>query len=185
MLAYGVNIIKVGDFDYQEGIDLYDAVDVTRQIYEKRDFTFRGVLRWIIHDADAGSYRIINSVGEAYDLFEDWSVPNDYIDVYVCQDFQTGGFDGISGGAPGPASKGGDRDGVAMDKTGYTDGSGVNRLSINYLGMLIGHELGHYLGLPHISEAGNLMLSSSGTNDTNLNYDQYRLMLPHGYLVFI
>jgi hypothetical protein len=185
MLAYGVNIIKVGGFDYQEGIDLYDAVDVTRQIYEKRDLTFRGVLRWIIHDADAGSYRIINSAGEAYDLFEDWSVSNDYIDVYVCQDFQTGGFDGISGGAPGPASKGGDRDGVAVDKTGYADGSGVDRLHINYLGMLIGHELGHYLGLPHISEAGNLMLSSSGTNDTNLNYDQYRLMLPHGYLVFI
>jgi len=29
------------------------------------------------------------------------------------------------------------------------------------------------------------MLSSSGTTDTNLNYDQYRLMLPHGFLVFI
>ena len=185
MLAYGVNIIKVGDFDAQEGVDLYSAVDVTRQIYERRDITFRSVLRWIIHDSDAGSYRIINSEAECYDLFRDWSVPNDYIDVYVCQDFATGSFDGLSGDVPGPAAKGGDRDGVAVDKTGFTDGSGAKRLQISYLGMLIGHEVGHYLGLPHINEAGNLMLSNSGTNDTNLNYDQYRLMLPHGFIVYL
>ena len=185
MLAYGVNIIKVGDFNTQEGVDLYDAVDVTRQIYERRDITFRGVLRWIIHDADAGSYRIINSEGEVHDLFGDWSVQNDYVDVYVCQDFDTGSFDGLAGDIPGPASKGGDRDGVAVDKTGFTNSSGVKRLSVNYLGMLIGHEVGHYLGLSHINEAGNLMLSSSGTNDTNLNYDQYRLMFPHGFMVFL
>jgi hypothetical protein len=42
MLAYGVNIIKVGNFDSREGLDLYSAVDITRQIYEKRDITFRG-----------------------------------------------------------------------------------------------------------------------------------------------
>jgi hypothetical protein len=185
MLAYGVNIIKVGDFDAQEGIDLYDAVDVTRQIYERRDITFRGILRWIIHDAQAGGYRIINSEGEVHDLFRDWSVPNDFVDVFVCQDFVTGGFDGLSGGVPGPASKGGNNDGVAVDKTGFVDGSGTKRLDIPYLGMLIGHEVGHYLGMPHINEAGNLMLSNSGPTDTNVNYDQYRLMLPHGFLTFI
>ena len=162
MMAYGVNIIKVGSFGYQEGIDLYDAVDVTRQIYEKRDITFRGVLRWIIYDADAGSYRTINSEGEVYDLFRDWSVQNDFVDVFVCQDFSGTGFDGLAGGVPGPASKGGSNDGVAVSKTGHTDGSGVKRLNIPYLGMLIGHEVGHYLGMPHINEAGNLMLPSSG-----------------------
>ena len=185
MLAYGVNIIKVGDFDFQEGIDLYGAVDVTRQIYERRDITFRGVLRWIIHNVDAGGYTVINDEQEVHNLFRDWSVPNDYVDVFVCQDFVTSGFDGLAGDIPGPASKGGSNDGVAVDKTGFTNTSGVKRLDVLYLAMLIGHEVGHYLGLPHINEAGNLMLSNSGTNDTNLNYDQYRLMLPHGFLVFI
>jgi hypothetical protein len=184
MLAYGVNIIKVGDFGSQEGFDLYDAVDVTRQIYERRDITFRGVQRWIIHDADAGSYRIINSEGEVYDLFDDWSVANTFIDVYVCQDFLGTGFDGLAGDIPGPAAKGSDRDGVAVDKTGYLSGS-VKRLRIDYLGMLIGHEVGHYLGLPHIGEPDNLMLSNSGETDTDLNYDQYQLMAPHGFVVFI
>lgn len=184
MLAYGVNVIKVGDFDSQEGIDLYDALDVTRQIYEKRDITFRGVLRWIIHNAEAGGYTVIHNEGEVYDLFGDWSVPNDYIDLYVCQSFDTGSFDGLAGDIPGPAAKGGNHDGVAVSKTGYLDGSGVKRLDINYLGMLMGHEMGHYLGLSHINEAGNLMLASSGINDTNLNYDQYRLMATHGFIVF-
>lgn len=184
MLAYGVNIIKVGDFDFQEGVDLYAAVDVTRQIYERRDITFRGILRWIIHNADAGGYTVINSEQEVHDLFRDWSVQNDFVDIFVCQDFTGTGFDGLAGDIPGPASKGGSNDGVAADKTGFTDSSGVKRLDIPYLGMLIGHEVGHYLGLPHINETGNLMLSNSGTNDTNLNYDQYRLMLPHGFIVF-
>jgi hypothetical protein len=49
--------------------------------------------------------------------------------------------------------------------------------------MLIGHEVGHYLGLPHVSEAGNLMLSSSGETDTHLNYDpQYRTIIRHGWM---
>ena len=45
MLAYGVNIIKVGDFGAQEHVDLYAAVDQTRQIYEGRDIAFRGIDR--------------------------------------------------------------------------------------------------------------------------------------------
>jgi hypothetical protein len=184
MLAYGVNIIKVGNFDFQEGVDLYHAVDVTRQIYERRDITFRAIFRWMIHNANAGGYTVINSEQEVHDLFQDWSVQNDSIDIFVCQDFVGTSFDGLAGDIPGPASKGGSNDGVAADKTGFTDASEVKRLDIRYLGMLIGHELGHYLGLPHINETGNLMLSNSGTNDTNLNYEQYRLILPHGFLVF-
>ncbi len=82
--------------------------------------------------------------------------------------------------SPGPMSDSGSNSGVVADKTGYVDGSGTKRLSVDYLGMLVGHEVGHYLGLVHISEAGNLMLASSGTNDTNLNYDQYRTIMGYG-----
>jgi predicted Zn-dependent protease len=49
--------------------------------------------------------------------------------------------------------------------------------------MLIGHEVGHYLGLSHVSDAGNLMLASSSATDTNLNYDpQYRTIIRHGWV---
>jgi hypothetical protein len=87
MLAYGVNIIKVGDFGSQEHVDLYNAVDLMRQIYERRDITLRGVLRWIIHNSDAGGFTVLDSETEFRDLLDDWSAPNDYVDVYVCQDF--------------------------------------------------------------------------------------------------
>jgi hypothetical protein len=49
--------------------------------------------------------------------------------------------------------------------------------------MLVGHEVGHYLGLSHTTAAGNLMLSNSGTTDTALNYDpQYRTIIRHGWV---
>ena len=48
--------------------------------------------------------------------------------------------------------------------------------------MLMAHELGHYLGLQHTNDAGNLILPSSGTTDTNLSYDQYRTMIRHGWV---
>lgn len=183
MLAYGVNIIKVGNYTSQEGLDLYSAVDITRQIYERRDITFRGVLRWIINDAQAGGFRIIDSETEFRNLLSSWSVRNDYIDVFVCQDFNWSTYNGYAGDIPGPASKGGNKDGVAVDKTGYLDGSGVNRLNIDVLSKLIGHEVGHYLGLSHVTDANNLMLSNTGVRGPNLKYDQYRTMLPHGYVV--
>jgi hypothetical protein len=184
MLTFGVNIIKVGDFGAQEHIDLYDAVDRMRLIYERRDFTLRGVDRRIIGTAQAGNYPIINSEDEFRDLLEDWSCRNDFIDIYVVQDFQWGTFNGYAGNAPGPASKGGREDGVAIEKTGFTDASGTRRLNVTTLAQLIGHEVGHYLGLSHLEDPNNLMRSNTGVRGPDLNYDQYRLMFPHGFMFY-
>jgi hypothetical protein len=184
MLSYGVNIIKVGAFGAQEHVDLYNAVDRMRQIYERRDMTLRAVNRFIISDAQAGSYTILNSEGEIRDMWEDWSCPNDSIDVYVAQDFQWSTFNGLAGHIPGPSSKGGREDGVAVEKTGFTDASGTMRLNVTTLAQLIGHEVGHYLGLEHLEDTNNLMRSNTGNRGPDLNYDQYRLMFPHGYVYY-
>jgi hypothetical protein len=182
MMAYGVNIIKVGNFGSQEGVDLYDAVDITRQIYERRDITFSEVRRWIIDDAHAGGFTILNDDPEFRDLLTSWSVPNDNIDVYLCQDFSWSTYNGMAGDIPGPSSKGGDKDGVATDKTGYADALGRRRLDTDILSKLIGHEVGHYLGLEHVDDANNLMLRNTGVRGPDMTYDQYRKMLPHGYI---
>jgi len=184
MFRFGLNITRVGaeSFTSQEYNDLYAAVDVTRTIYERRDVTL-SVDRRNITNAQAGGFTVITSESEARDLFEQWSGPNDFIDVFVAPSISGTGFDGLAGGIPGPTSHSGRQSGVVVDKSGFVDGNGTRRLHIPYLGMLIGHEVGHYLGLSHVSDAGNLMLSSSGATDTSLNYDpQYRTIIRHGWV---
>ena len=185
MLAFGVNIIKVGDFGAQEHVDLYDAVDQMRQIYEQRDITLRGVGRYILNNSLAGGFTVLDSETEFRDMLERWSVPNDWVDVYVVQQFNWGGFNGYAGGIPGPTSKTGREDGIAGDKTGFTDGSGTARLNTGVLSQLIGHEIGHYLGLSHVSTSNNLMLANTGVRGPNLDYGQYRTMFGHGFMVFV
>ena len=184
MLAFGVNIIKVGDFGAQEHADLYDAVDQMRQIYEQRDITLRGVGRYILNNSLAGGFTVLDSENEFRDMLERWSVPNDWVDVYVIQQFNWGGFNGFAGNIPGPTSKTGREDGIAGDKTGFTDASGTARLNTAVLSQLIGHEIGHYLGLDHVSTSNNLMLANTGSRGPNLDYDQYRIMFGHGFMVF-
>jgi hypothetical protein len=185
MFLFGLNITRVGaeSFTSEEYADLYSAVDVTRAIYERRDVTL-SVDRRNISNALAGGFILITSESEARDLFEQWSGPsNNFIDVFVVPSISGTGFDGLAGNIPGPTSHDGRDSGVVVDKSGFTDSTGVRRLRIAYLGMLIGHEVGHYLGLVHVTEPGNLMLSSSTATDTNLNYDpQYRTIIRHGWV---
>jgi hypothetical protein len=185
MFRFGLNITRVGaeSFTAQEYNDLYAAVDVTRTIYERRDVTL-SVDRRNITNAQAGGFTVLTSESEARDLFEQWSGPNnDFVDVFIAPSISGTGFDGLAGDIPGPTSHAGRKSGVVVDKSGFVDGSGTRRLNIPYLGMLIGHEVGHYLGLSHVSDAGNLMLSSSSATDTNLNYDpQYRTIIRHGWV---
>jgi hypothetical protein len=186
MFRFGVNFTAVAgeDFTGQEWSDLDAAEVVMRSIYERRDLTFDRDDR-LIPIASVGGYEIIDSFGEFHDLLSDWSGPdsNHNIDAFVVQAIHVGGgADGIDGSVPGPTSHGGGNSGVIASKTGFVDSHGTRRLKSEYLGMLIGHEIGHYLGLDHISDAGNLMLPSSGTTDTALSYSQYQTMIRHGWV---
>jgi len=186
MFRFGVNITAVAgeDFTGQEWADLDTAAGVTRTIYERRDMTFTEDDRYIPR-ANVGGYEIIDSYGEFHNLLSDWSGPNtnDNIDAFIVQAINIGGgVDGVDGSIPGPTSHSGGDSGVIASKTGFVDAHGNRRLHSDYLGMLIGHELGHYLGLQHTSDAGNLMLPSSGTTDTHLTYNQYKTMIQHGWV---
>ncbi len=188
MFRFGVNVTEVAgeDFTSQEFSDLITASTVTRSIYESRDMAVDLDYRYI-PQARVGPYEIITSFDEFHQLLSDWSGPdtNDNIDAFIVQTISISGtsIDGIDGSIPGPTSHDGSDSGVIASKSGFVDGSGTKRLSSAYLGMLIGHELGHYLGLVHVSDGGNLMLPSSGTTDTNLTYGQYKTMIRHGWVV--
>lgn len=186
MFRFGVNFTGVAgeDFTNQEWADLDAAEAVMKSIYERRDLTFNQDDRFV-PIASVSGYEIIDSFGEFHDLLSDWSGPdtNHNIDAFVVQAINVGGsVDGIDGTVPGPTSHSGGNSGVIASKTGFVDAHGNRRLNSEYLGMLIGHEIGHYLGLEHVSDAGNLMLPSSGTTDTALSYSQYRTMIGHGWV---
>jgi hypothetical protein len=191
MFRFGVNVTEVAGEDYVGGEpgDLWDAAQVLKTIYERTDvsvdFDFRQ-----IHRADVGGFEQVDSESEARDLWNDWSGPssNHNIDAFVVQlvaiPIAGGGTaDGIDGDIPGPTSHSGRSSGVVASKSGFVDATGMRRLHVQYLGMLMAHELGHYLGLNHTNAAGNLMLPSSGATDTTLNYDpQYRTIIRHGWV---
>ncbi len=190
MFRFGLNSTKVAfeDFTSQELADLFNAVLVTRSIYERRDVSFDFDNRHI-NRADVGGFEVIDSESEARDLWDQWSGPdtNNNIDAFIVQlvaiPIPSGTADGIDGDIPGPNSHAGRSSGVLASKSGFVDAGGNRRLSVSYLGMLIGHEVGHYLGLQHTNEAGNLMLPSSSATDTNLNYNpQYRTIIRHGWV---
>jgi len=192
MFVFGVNLTQVAfeDFTAQEAADLDTAGQVLRGIYERHDVTISTDDRGI-PQASAGPFELVTSDSEAHDLWNDWSGPNtnDNIDMFVVNQVAIpisgeGTADGMDVAIPGPTSHDGPDRGTVANKGGFVDTSGVRRLDSAYLGMLMGHELGHYLGLVHVSDAGNLMLPSSGTTDTNLTYDQYKVLIKHGW-VFI
>ena len=72
------------------------------------------------------------------------------------------------------------------DETGFTDASGTARLDVTTLGKLMGHEVGHYLGLSaqRPTRAGSCS-PTPGVRGTTLTYDEYRTMSPHGFMVFL
>jgi len=186
MFRFGINVTRVSweAFTSSEESDLDAATGVMRAIYERRDLTFGFDRRGIPHNR-VGGFEVITSEDEARDLFDQWSGPdtNQNIDVFIVQGIVGTGFDGLAGDIPGPTSHSGRSSGVVVDKHGFVDASGVKHLDIDYHGMVMAHEVGHYLGLSHVDLPHNLMLWNSDRNDTNLTYDpQYRTMIKHGWV---
>jgi hypothetical protein len=189
MFQFGVNLIKVSprDFTGQQSLDLQSAIAVTRSIYEEIDVSLDW-LNWFIPDDQVGGFEFLTTFEEVFQLWDQWSSPdtNINIDAFISQVLiptATGTADGLDGTVPGPTSHHGRTSGIVANKSGYVDASGQARLDIDYLAMLMGHELGHYLGLPHIDSPNNLLLSNSGTYDTTLTYEQYKTIIRHGWMV--
>ena len=98
-------------------------------------------------DADKARWRFIDNDNEAFEMFEKYSIPNWYLDVFMVE-----GFAGGLGGSPvnGPADKKGKKSGIVIGR----DSDTVN------MGQTFAHETGHHLGLEHADE-------NDGCSDTD------------------
>jgi len=119
---------------------------------------------------------------EADDLRDDWSSPTDLLDIWIVESFSgpacaanIGGFSPVDG----PTSKGGRRSGLVIQLAGINLSTTAGR---NLMGIVVAHEVGHFLGLSHSPTNDNFMEASVSTANTDITHGQYRDMTDHGFV---
>ena len=122
------------------------AIQVARDIYRQAGLGIRRIYWRRIGVAEAGNYTIITDRPEAEDLTDDFSGPNDGIDVFwVQQILNAGGWCNTDGPCDKDAKD--EMTGVVIE---LSNGS-------RFTGILLGHEVGHYMKLSHANSITNLM----------------------------
>ena len=121
------------------------AIMRTRQIFDAVDLGLGRVDYRLIDRDEADGYDIIGSEGEADDLSDDWSTPNNGIDCFVPRSITDPDFIGLSP-VDGDCDKGGKRDGLIA---GAINRGGAVNASFDEFARTFAHEIGHYLSLPH------------------------------------
>lgn len=143
-----MNMIRVGaeQFTFADFQEIDAAVQNTRTMYAQVSLAVGRVLHWQISNAEANGYDNIDSDDEASDLTDDWTVPNDALDIFLVLTYagSTIGLSAVDGSCNKDA-KGMDGSVVAIEG------------SANTTGFVLAHEAGHYLGLPHVNDSTNLM----------------------------
>lgn len=134
-----------GTFTQAQAISTQHAIDLMREIYEQADLGVRKIFWRYIDDDDAASFLAVNASG-ATDLTEAYSGPNNGIDLFMVQNVTDAGGWSNSNGPCDKDDKG--RTGAVVQVTTTPD---------DFLGILVAHEVGHYLGLVHTNSATNLM----------------------------
>jgi len=150
-----INMICVGweSFTSTDTNKMLQAISITRSIYGQVDFGIGAVNWYSISNADAGAKATIDSQSEAEDLTDDWTVPNEALDVFIVR---------VMNGADGWSAVGG-----SCDKNGKGMTGSVVSLNgtVANVGNTLAHEMGHYLGLSHIPDAGNF-IGGNGSSDS-------------------
>jgi hypothetical protein len=149
-------ILVGGDaFTAAQRQQVLDSLDVMRTIYNQVSLGIGTVNRFAISVAAAGSLVTITSSSDAAALTKDWTVPNSALDLFVVRRMT---------GADGWSAVGGSCD---KNKKGQMTGSVVslNGNAANS-GNTFAHEVGHYLGLSHVSDPANF-IGNNGQSNAN------------------
>jgi hypothetical protein len=150
--AFNLSLILVahepdfsGEFTPAETIKMQAAIDIMRELYAQVDLGVRKLYWQYIPRSQAGGYTVVDD-SEATDLTEDWSGNNDGIDVFfVTEITDASGWSNVDGPCDKEAICG--RTGAVM----------MLHTSDQWNGIVLAHELGHYLKLEHGNDITNVM----------------------------
>ena len=187
----------VGNFSFTTRSQLQSAVDYeSNSIYQQRNFFISDSARFLLpsSNSDFGRYRDIkmddnkdsdctSGSDEADDLRDDYSSPKDrWLDVWLVETLSgpscaasVGGFSPLNG----PTGKGGSNSGVIIKMSAANLTTTFGR---NLMGIIIAHEVGHFLGLKHDGDSSNFMAASTGGNNKGITQKQYKEMAKHGFV---
>lgn len=183
--AFNLSIILVGhepdfsgEFTPQLIRMLQAAVDVMRGIYAKVDLGIRK-LYWLRIPVDEMDGHDVVDSSEATDLTWDFSGDNDGIDVFIVS-WITDDADGWSTVNGSCDKNAWGRTGAVIEMLGLESGTEL-------MGVLVAHEVGHYLGLRGGSNINNLMgddadgdgVDSINSGSTGVTSNQGDIMKSH------
>ena len=140
-----------GAFTSGDTVRMQTAIDVMRGLYAQVGLGIRKIYWQYIPTDQANGYSVVDA-SEATQLTEDWSGDNDGIDLFfVTTITDAGGWSKTNG----PCDK---------DASGRTGAVVELKSDEDYWGILLAHEVGHYLGLSHANDIDNVMGDDSDGN---------------------
>lgn len=163
-----LNLIRVGSdrFTQADIEELDQAVKFTRDTYAQVGVGVGRVQHFGISTAEARGRAVIEDDGEAGALTDEWSVPNDGVDVFCVRWYIGAAGSSLVGGSCDKDAKGA---GVVIEMNA---GGGISNFAL-------AHEVCHYLGNDHRDDPAALMNDEGPNNGGTLNTEEGDRMKRH------
>jgi hypothetical protein len=165
-----VNVILVGRglFTAADIAETYAAVAIARDIFAQVGLYLRVAGTFGLTPAQAGANLTIDSDAEAIDLTADWTIANRALDLFVVREMTyAAGVSAVNGSCNKDSPYG--MTGSVASLIGSTESSGV----------VVAHEIGHYLGLDHAYDDANFMSPVAWPTATGIHQWQGDVMKRH------